>query len=606
MAILTMSLSSMMVMPRPSSAAIAAFTTRCSGSGRMSTNNKLGCTNNINGAATRRNFHQLLPLSSTSVSPDAAVGSTTDDRESLLQRRSEILRGNSKLSLAPMMEYTDRHFRHLVRLLSDRTLLYTEMVAANAIAHERDNALSPPDELLEGDNNDAEAVLKNTGSLVDSANFDPSYLLRFLGQGHNPEGPSVLQLGGSDPDQLFLAARTVYEFNQLQKNQQSENMQQSQKEDGKQQPPIFCDYSAINLNCGCPSPKVAGKGCFGAALMEDPDLVRRSTTSLYEGAGGTMPITVKCRIGTDEGYAFTQKEYLSRDEDTEYQNLKRFVEIVASDGIVTDFQIHARIAVLNKNYSPADNRKVPPLRYHHVQRLAREFPELNISLNGGVETLAGVKRELDECSELDGVMVGRGFVANPWAFAMADQVLYMEDEGGLGSLSSGPKNRMEVLEAYGRHADYEEQHGDPVKIRRFMTKAVSHLFAGEPNAKRYRIALDDMAGLPKKRAMELKQNPNLVQDEQPPLSELIMNIATTHLREEVLYRSPKESFDKLLWDEEQAERKRNVVSTVVLGAGKKGDDEGNVQKSLVQEWQSSRKADELNERAERKLEANGV
>ena len=68
------------------------------------------------------------------------------------------------------------------------------MVAANAIAHEREHALSSL-----GDQSD---------SLVNTADFDPSYLLRFLGQGHIAEGPSVLQLGGSDPEQLFLAAKT--------------------------------------------------------------------------------------------------------------------------------------------------------------------------------------------------------------------------------------------------------------------------------------------------------------------------------------------------------------------------------------------------------------
>lgn len=480
------------------------------------------------------------------------------------------------------MEYTDRHFRHLVRLLSDKTLLYTEMVAANAIAHERDNAL-PSDDIMKQ---------SAAASLTDVNNFDPAYILRFLGQGRNPEGPSVLQLGGSDPNQLFLAAKTVYEFNQMHHNQQQQGEEQ--------QPPIFCDYTSINLNCGCPSPKVAGKGCFGAALMQEPDLVRQLATSLRNGSEGTMPITVKCRIGTDEGYRFTLQEYLSRGEEDEYQTLKQFVEVVASDGVVTDFQIHARIAVLGKNYSPSDNRKVPPLRYEYVRRLAQEFPELNISLNGGVESLSGVKRELDECGELDGVMVGRGFVSNPWAFAMADEVLYSD-----ASRSSRPKNRMEVLEAYGKHADFEEETYDPVKIRRFMTKAVSHLFAGESNAKRYRIALDEIAGLPKKFDRERKQNPNVEQPGQPPLSELIMNVATTHLSEEVLYRSPEESYDKLLWDEEQAERRRTVVDTVVFNGsttkGSNNDDGGNANKSLVQEWQTSRKEDEMNEREERSL-----
>ena len=498
--------------------------------------------------------------------------STTDNNEGMiLQQRTDILRTNSKLSLAPMMEYTDRHFRHLVRLLSPKTLLYTEMVAANAIAHERDNAL--------------------TSSSSDNKSLVDTNLLRFLGQGHNPEGASVLQLGGSDPDQLYLAAQTVYEFNQMQQKQIQQN-------DNKQASPIYCDYSAINLNCGCPSPKVAGKGCFGAALMQEPDLVRQLTTSMYNGAQDTMPITVKCRIGTDEGYTFNQKEYLSRSEEDEYQNLKRFVEVVASDGIVTDFQIHARIAVLGKSYSPADNRKVPPLRYNHVRRLADEFPELNISLNGGVDTLTAVKRELDECGSLDGVMVGRGYAANPWSFAMADEILYESTSGSAST--SKPKNRLEVLEAYGKHADYEEETYDPTRIRRFMTKAISHLFAGEPNAKRYRILLDEYAGIPKKLERERKQNPNAIQADQPPISELIMNAATTHLSEEVLYRSPEESYEKMLWDEEQAERKKNVVGTVIMNGGAQGD--VNSTKTLVQEWQSSRKEEERKEREETRLD----
>ena len=81
-----------------------------------------------------------------------------------------------------------------------------------------------------------------------------------------------------------------------------------------------------------------------------------------------------------------------------------------------------------------------------------------------------------------------------------------------------------------------------------MTKAILHLFAGEPNAKRYRVVLDEMIGLPKKFPKELKQNPNVVQSSYFPLSELIMGIAPTQLSKEVLYRSPTESFDKLLWE----------------------------------------------------------
>ncbi|EEC44315.1 predicted protein, partial [Phaeodactylum tricornutum CCAP 1055/1] len=330
------------------------------------------------------------------------------------------------LSLAPMMEYTDRHFRHLVRLVSNRTLLYTEMVAANALANERKN--------------------------------------RYLAQGRvMPEGPSVLQLGGSDPEQMFQAAQTVLDMTAR----------------------GHCDYTAINLNCGCPSPKVAGKGCFGAALMDEPQLVAELTKALHEGTEGRLPVTVKCRIGTDSDQAFTRQAYAAIDPEQEYSKLRSFIETVASDGIVTDFSVHARIAVLQKSFSPSDNRKIPPLKYDIVRRLVQEYPDFTFSLNGGVESISQAQAEFATSPGLKGVMIGRSWAADPWSFAMADRLLYKDE--------NAPRNRLEILQAFGRHADREEELGDPVKIRRFIVKAVTPLFTGEINAKRYRIALNEIA-----------------------------------------------------------------------------------------------------------------
>ena len=55
---------------------------------------------------------------------------------------------------------------------------------------------------------------------------------------------------------------------------------------------------------------------------------------------------------------------------------------------------------------------------------------------------------------------------------MADSLLYNKPK-------NAAKNRLEVLKAYGKHADWEERHGDPIKIRRFLTKAVMTLFTGD-------------------------------------------------------------------------------------------------------------------------------
>lgn len=462
-----------------------------------------------------------------------AVASSDAERERIRQAKYNELMDSTKLSLAPMMEYTDRHFRHLVRLVSSKTLLYTEMVAANAISHERHSC-------------EKDYLARNPGASKEDVRrgYSHQYLKRYLAQGKiDPvEGASVLQLGGSDPHQMFLAAQTV--------------MDMSERE--------ICNYTAINLNCGCPSPKVAGKGCFGAALMDDPKLVSELTKALHDGTDGTMPITVKCRIGTDTNQPFTKSGYAEMDPESEYRELCKFIETVASNGIVTDFSVHARIAVLQKTFSPADNRKIPPLKYDVVRRLVEEYPEFTFSLNGGIDTIAQAQAEFNECPGLAGVMIGRSWAADPWSFAMTDPLLYKTP-------ATATKHRLEVLKAYGEHADWEESNGDPVKIRRFITKAITPLFTGEPNAKRYRIALDEIASIPKRLQ---SQGKNLVG--QPPISELILNAAHEHLSEEVLLRSPEESYERRL------ESEREYTMNASGAAGKWSE--------AVAEWQSERKS----------------
>jgi tRNA-dihydrouridine synthase A len=411
------------------------------------------------------------------------------------------------------------------------------MVAANALSHERraceedymsKNPQASPEELR--------------------INYSDQYLRRYLAQGkvHPLEQASVLQLGGSDPKQMYEAAEIVMDLTER----------------------GCCDYTAINLNCGCPSPKVAGKGCFGAALMDDPKLVADLTQALHEGSEGMLPITVKCRIGTDTQQPFSKSGYAEMDPELEYQNLCRFIETVASNGVVTDFSVHARIAVLQKSFSPSDNRKIPPLKYDVVRRLVQDFPDFTFSLNGGIDTIAQAQAEFDSCPGLKGVMIGRSWAADPWSFAMADPLLF-------NTPSPASKNRLEILKSYGEHADWEEQNGDPTKIRRFIIKAVTTLFTGEPNAKRYRIALDEIAGIPKKLQSQGKSLAG-----QPPVSELILQAAYENLSEEVLLRSPEESYERKLYAE-----KKGQEGGAAAGPG--------VWSGAVAEWQRERKAQVL-------------
>ena len=201
---------------------------------------------------------------------------------------------SSRLSVAPMMEWTDRHYRVLARMMSLHTKLYTEMVTAGDLAKK-----------------DAEGHKL----LLDCS---PEEL----------EGGGVaLQLGGNDPDQLREATTTALAH-------------------------PHARWAEINLNCGCPSDRVAGgaNGCagggtFGAALMHTPDEVRACVSAMSRAACG-VPVTVKCRLGTDKLNG--------------YENLKRFVGTVATGG-VQHFIIHSRECVLG-GLTPKQNRSVAPGR----------------------------------------------------------------------------------------------------------------------------------------------------------------------------------------------------------------------------------------------------
>jgi tRNA-dihydrouridine synthase len=198
-------------------------------------------------------------------------------------------------------------------------------------------------------------------------------------------------------------------------------------------------------------------------------------------------------------------------------------------------------------------------KYEFVHRLVQDFPELKFTLNGGIDTLSHAQRELEACSELNGVMIGRGFAADPWSFSLADKLLYKASPiPTIESTGKTMKNRLQLLTEYGKHADAEEESGDPVKIRRFITKAVTTLFTSEPNAKQYRIALDEIARLPK----QLESEGKCLQTH-PPLSELILNAAHSHISEEVLLRTPEESYEKKIYEESKANERLGRSSAVL-------------------------------------------
>jgi tRNA-dihydrouridine synthase A len=236
-----------------------------------------------------------------------------------------------------MMDWTDRHCRVFHRLMTRRARLYTEMLTTGAIIHgERKRLLG----------------------------FDAS------------EHPVALQLGGSEPRDLEVAARIGEDFG----------------------------YDEINLNVGCPSDRVKD-GRFGACLMAEPALVAEGVAAMKHAV--KIPVTVKCRIGIDD-----------QDPETALDAMARGVIAAGADALI----VHARKAWLN-GLSPKENRDVPPLDYDRVYRLKAALPDMPVIINGGIGSLAEAQRHLDR---VDGTMLGRAAYREPWRLLTVDPELFGE------------------------------------------------------------------------------------------------------------------------------------------------------------------------------------
>ncbi|KAF9348305.1 hypothetical protein BGX26_000271 [Mortierella sp. AD094] len=199
--------------------------------------------------------------------------------------------------------------------------------------------------------------------------YNPKELYNFFGE---PWEGKVVQLGGSDPEAMAKAAKLV-------------------QDNG---------YKELNLNVGCPSPRVQ-KGAFGAVLMKTPSIVVDIIQEMRK-VGVTIPITVKCRIGVDNLDS--------------YEYLHDFIKLISTTTSVDHFIVHARKCWL-KGLSPKQNRSVPPLKHEVVYQLAKDFPHLTITINGGFNITNQIKEQLDL---VDGVMVGREIMDRPMFLAKVD------------------------------------------------------------------------------------------------------------------------------------------------------------------------------------------
>ena len=317
-----------------------------------------------------------------------------------------------KFCVAPMMKRTDRHFRHLLRMLSRRAMLYTEMISTRA-------ALSA---------GRAEAA------------FEPM------------QHPLALQLGGNDPGEMSDCARIAEDTG----------------------------YDEVNINAGCPSQRVK-KGMFGACLMLSPERVAGCVAAM--SARVAIPVTVKCRIGVEQAQSVHNAQ-LNDELDGEriFAGLCCFVETVSAAGCAT-FIVHARKAIL-QGLTPKQNRRIPPLRHDLVRALKREFPQLEIILNGGIQTLSQAKAELRHRrglgSVVDGVMLGRAVYKYPLMLAEVDALFHNEERC---RISPG-----EIIGEYLEYLSLEIRRGVPAGL---VTRHLMNWFRGYHDARRWRRYLSE-------------------------------------------------------------------------------------------------------------------
>lgn len=259
--------------------------------------------------------------------------------------------------------------------------------------------------------------------------------------------PCVLQLGGSDSAQMAEAATIGEQWG----------------------------YQEINMNVGCPSDRVKA-GRFGACLMAEPLLVKNVVSAMQTAV--TIPVSVKCRLGIDR--------------DDSYEALHEFVDIVRDSGC-RHFIIHARKAWLD-GLSPKENRSVPPLRYDYVYRLKRMFPDLHISINGGIETINAID---DHLQLVDGVMVGRAAYYHPAWLGAVDDALFSDLADTTGTAFSSLGSTATTLDRLSHvamlYADYMQSWMDRGVRLSAMSRHMVALFQQVPGARLWRRHISEHA-----------------------------------------------------------------------------------------------------------------
>ena len=247
--------------------------------------------------------------------------------------------------------------------------------------------------------------------------------LMAIGEG---ERPVSIQLFGSDPEIVSDIAHQI--------------------EDGP--------YDIIDLNMGCPVPKVVNNG-EGSALMKDPKLVEQILTALVKAID--KPVTVKIRKGFDDDHV----------------NAVEIAKIAEACGVAA-VAVHGRTRA--QYYSGQAD--------WDIIAQVKDAVKIPVIGNGDVDSPEKAKAILEQTG-CDGVMIGRAAEGNPWIFR--EVVSYLEN----GTIPARPTNR-EKREMILRHAALQlEYKGEYTGVRE-MRKHLSWYTVGMPHSAHFRQTINTM------------------------------------------------------------------------------------------------------------------
>ena len=253
------------------------------------------------------------------------------------------------LALAPMADMTDGPF---CRICREVTACHPELVSGSFESENIDLRKIPKQVRNDSKNFvifremvSAEAIVRGNEKTLKMCEFEES------------ERPLVQQIFGSNPDTVVEAAQIIMK---------------KYKPDG------------IDINMGCPVPKIAGKAGAGAALMKDPQRAEAIVKALKKANLG-VPVSVKTRLGWSDD-----------------RDILEFAKILESAGADL-ISIHGRTR--QQGYSGKANWD----RIGEIKKLLK----IPVIANGDVVA----PEDIEKCLEItgaDGVMIGRGALGNPW------------------------------------------------------------------------------------------------------------------------------------------------------------------------------------------------